>query len=37
MHVPGTCIVFLDLMNIAYNHNEPIYESELHVVIKSLQ
>ena len=25
------------MSNITYNHNEPIYESELHVVIKSLQ
>ena len=37
IHVPGKCIVFLDLSNITYNHNDPIYASELHVVIKSLQ
>ena len=37
IYVPGKCIVFLDLSNITYNHNDPIYASELHVVIKSLQ
>ena len=25
------------MSNITYNHNDPIYASELHVVIKSLQ
>ena len=37
VYVPGKCIAFINLANVAYNYNEELYPLELHVVMKSLQ
>ena len=36
MHVPNKCIIFVDLSNITYNHNKPMYVSELHIIIRNI-